>query len=64
MIALNSGNNLAGSWQHHQRNIQQDFQNAFNKKYSKIEAIAIMTDTDNSQQQATGWYKNIRLVEK
>jgi len=64
MIALDSGNNLAGSWQHHQRNIQQDFENAFNKKYSQIEAIAIMTDTDNSQQQATGWYKNIRLVEE
>ena len=64
MIALNSGNHLAGSWQHHQRNIQQDFENAFNKKYSQIEAIAIMTDTDNSQQQATGWYKNIRLTGK
>jgi len=64
MIALNSGNNLAGSWQHHQRNIQQDLEHAFNKRYSKIEAIAIMTDADNSQQQATGWYKNIRLIGK
>ena len=64
MIALNSGNRLAGSWQHHQRNIQQDFERAFNIKHSQIEAIAIMTDTDNSQQQATGWYKNIRLIKK
>jgi len=64
MIALDSGNGAAGSWRQHQRNIQQDFELAFNKKYSKIEAIAIMTDTDNSQKQATGWYKNIRLIKK
>jgi len=62
MIALDSGNTLAGTWQHHQRNIQEDFESAFNQKYKKIEAIAIMTDTDNSQQQATGWYKNFRLT--
>ncbi|NRA20081.1 MAG: DUF3047 domain-containing protein [Oceanospirillaceae bacterium] len=58
MIAVDSGTDLVGTWQHHRRNVQQDLERAFGKKYHKIDVIAIMTDTDNSSQQATGWYKN------
>ncbi len=59
MIALNSGSKRANQWQQHQRNVQQDLEAAFGKIYAEIEVIAIMTDTDNSGQKATAWYRNL-----
>lgn len=64
MISVDSGEELAGSWQHHQRNVQQDLELAFGKIFNKIDVIAVMTDTDDSNQQVTAWYKNIFFSEK
>lgn len=35
-------------WRSEKRNVQADFQKMFGKRYKKIDAIAIMTDADNS----------------
>lgn len=59
MLALNSGAQKVNTWQHHKRNVQQDLETAFGQKFDEIDVIAIMTDTDNTKQQATGWYKGI-----
>lgn len=55
MMSIDTGEQHAGTWQHHRRNVQQDLERAFGKKFDQI---AVMTDTDNSKQQATAWYKN------
>ncbi len=63
MLALNSGEELANTWQRHRRNVQDDLFTAFGVKYDQIEVLAIMTDTDNSLKKTTGWYKNISFEE-
>jgi len=41
-----------------------DYQNIFGEKPEKIDAIAIMTDTDNSGKSTSAWYGDIRFTEK
>ena len=64
MLALNNGSYLQGSWQAHRRNIQIDLKNAFAETFDTIDVIAIMTDTDNTGQKTTGWYKNFYFSEE
>lgn len=59
MIAQQSGNEKAGQWIHEQRNIRKDFKQFFQEDIKTIDAIAIMTDTDNSSKQAMSWYGDI-----
>ena len=48
MIAVQSGLKQAGQWVNEQRNIRIDYQHIFGEKTRKIDAVAIMNDTDNS----------------
>ena len=64
MLAVDSGAEKVGTWQHHTRNVQKDLEAAFGKKFDQVDVVAIMTDTDNSKQLATGWYKNIHFSEQ
>ncbi len=59
MIALQSGKTGVGEWHHQQRNIRADFKRYFGKDIDSIDAVAIMTDTDNSGQQAVAWYGDV-----
>lgn len=61
MIAIDSGAAKQGKWQHHSRNIQQDFEKYFGSKYKTITAVAIMSDTDNSGLKAHASFKNIHF---
>ena len=61
MWALNSGNEGINEWQSHSRNIQKDLISAFGKTYNKIDAIAVMTDSDNSGTRFHSWYDDIIL---
>jgi hypothetical protein len=58
MIALDSSSFEQGSWRSHQRNIQQDFLDYHGEKIDEIDAIAIMTDTDNTKAQAKAAYRD------
>lgn len=60
-IAVRSGVGQTGQWLSEKRNIRADLKQAFGEKIEQIDAIAIMTDTDNSGQSATAWYGNISL---
>lgn len=60
-IVLRSGNAAAGKWVMEKRNIRNDFKRLFGEDIQAIDAVAIMTDTDNSDQQATAWYGDIRF---
>jgi hypothetical protein len=59
MIALESGTGKTGLWLGEKRNVRKDFQRLFGSEIDKIDAVAIMTDADNTGQRATAWYGDI-----
>ena len=61
-VAADSGEELAGRWTFHQRNIYEDYRLFFGEEPPKIGAIALMTDTDNTTDSAIGYYGDISLL--
>lgn len=59
MIAVDSGSESLGHWISHQRNIREDYRQLFGEDVDTADAVAIMSDTDNSGQKATAWYGDI-----
>jgi len=59
MVSVRSASDASNQWYAEKRNVFEDLQKAFGKKIQYIDAIAIMTDTDNTDQQATAWYGDI-----
>lgn len=59
MIAVESGNEKAGMWLSESRNIYEDYKEAFGEEPPRIDAVAIMTDADNTGGNATAWYGDI-----
>lgn len=59
VMALRSGMKDAGGWVSEKRNIRTDFQQLFGEDIRQIDAVALMTDTDNSGQSATAWYGDL-----
>lgn len=59
MLAVESGAAHAGQWRQYRRNVRQDLKKLFGQDIDHIDAIAIMTDTDNTGQQASACYGNI-----
>jgi len=64
MIAVESGSARVGQWLEEKRNLLEDFRKCFGEDPPKAGAVAIMTDTDNTGEQAVGWYSPIRLISK
>lgn len=61
MVAVESGPAQVGRWRHYRRNIYQDFRRYFGSEPPPVGAIAIMTDTDNTGEQAAACYGAIRV---
>lgn len=61
MIAVASGRNGLGSWQTQRRNIAEDYQRAWGAAPGKLLGVAVMSDTDNTGETASGDYADIRL---
>ncbi|MDD5463209.1 MAG: DUF3047 domain-containing protein [Methylococcales bacterium] len=59
MIALRSSNDPIGAWQTEKRNILADLKRQFGEDIGYIDAVAIMTDTDNAHGQVTAYYGDI-----
>jgi len=57
VMALQSGRGIG--WVTEHRDVRADFKKCFNDDIIFIDAVAIMTDTDNSKQEATAWYGDI-----
>ncbi len=64
MFAVESGEAALGTWQYYSRNLRDDFKAILGKDIRYIDAVAIMTDTDNSQQKATAYYGDIFFTDK
>lgn len=61
LVAVESGDEKAGQWVSEERNIYEDYRRLFGEEPPKIGAIAIMTDTDDTRDEATAWYGDIFL---
>jgi hypothetical protein len=59
MLALRSSTDTAATWYLEKRNVAADLKEFFGTEVRYIDAVAIMTDTDNSGQQTTAYYDNI-----
>ena len=59
MIVVESGAGRIGMWVDEERNIYEDYRNAFGEDPPMINGVAIMTDTDDTGEQATAYYGDI-----
>lgn len=62
MLAVESGNQKAGDWVVQERNLLEDYQRVFGGKIPRIKAVAVMTDTDDTGENAQAWYDWIEFV--
>lgn len=60
-IVLESGPAHLGHWRSYQRDLRADFRRAFGEEPGALIGIAVMTDSDNTQTRAEGWYGEIRI---
>jgi hypothetical protein len=59
MIALRSSTDQTGTWYSEKRNILTDLKQQFGEDINHIDAVAIMTDTDDSLGKVTAYYGDI-----
>ncbi|OIN04808.1 DUF3047 domain-containing protein [Oceanisphaera psychrotolerans] len=58
MLALRNGQG-DGGWVTEKRNLKADLRRLFGKDFRYIDAVAIMTDADNSNSRAVGYYADL-----
>lgn len=61
IVAVQSGDEKAGQWVFEERNIYEDYKRIFGEDPPLLGGIAIMTDTDDTRDEATAWYGDITL---
>lgn len=60
-IVVESGTSGLRQWRSYRRNLSEDFHRAFGEAPGALQAMAVMTDGDNTQSQLTTWYGDIAL---
>jgi hypothetical protein len=61
LLALQSGNERAGQWVGEVRDIAADYQRLFGSRPTRIDGIALMSDGDNANVDATAWFSKMEL---
>ncbi len=61
VMVMESGESRVGQWVYFERNIQKDFKQAFGTEPLPILAIGIQTDTDDSNEMVTAYYREPTL---
>ena len=64
MVSVQSGPAKTGKWLAESRNIYEDYTKYFGRQPEKVGAIAIMTDTDDTQEKASARYGTIAICRK
>ncbi|SMC96405.1 Protein of unknown function [Desulfocicer vacuolatum DSM 3385] len=59
MVVVESGSNNLNTWVKERRNIREDYRKLFGQEPPMISGVAIMTDTDNTGEEATTFYGDI-----
>ncbi len=63
MLAVRSGSpEVAGQWRRESRNVREDFRRYHGRDVEQIDAVAIMTDCDDTGGEAEAWYGDIRFI--
>lgn len=57
MVAVQSGNDGLGQWQSFRRNVREDFRRFHDMDIDRVDAVAVMTDTDNTGGVAEACYR-------
>ena len=58
-VAVRSGDTHAGRWVGERRDVRADFRKLFGESVRHVDAVAIMTDTDNTGASAVAYYGDI-----
>lgn len=59
MIVVESGSQKVGMWLEEERNLYEDYKQAFGEEPPMINGVAIMSDTDNTKERAVAFYGDI-----
>ena len=60
-IVVDSGPGQLRRWREHHRDLAADFRMAFGEPPGPLQSVALMTDSDNTQSQATSWYGPVNV---
>jgi hypothetical protein len=63
-VIIESGPARLGRWLDYERDVRADYEKAFGEAPGALVGIAIMTDSDNTRQQAKAWYGPVSLMKK
>lgn len=59
MVAVDAGDDKLGQWREHRINVREALNKAFGKDFTRIDAVALMSDSDNAKGEAVAWYGDI-----
>ncbi len=59
MIVVESGDGRVGRWAEYRRDLAADYRRAFEEEPAEVLAVGLMTDSDNTREQARAWYGDI-----
>ncbi|WP_321369996.1 DUF3047 domain-containing protein [uncultured Desulfuromusa sp.] len=62
LMAIRSADDAKGVWYQEKRNVYEDLKNIFGAEIKKIDAVAIMTDSDNSKGSVSASYGDITFT--
>lgn len=60
-VVVEGGLSRVGQWINYQRDVRADFIKAFGEEPGPLRAVALMTDTDNTQSRLQAWYGRLEL---
>ncbi len=63
-FVVNGPEHSVQRWQYLQRDVAADWQSAFGESIDQIDYVYIMTDTDNTQGTAAGYYGDIEFIKQ
>lgn len=61
MVVVDTGEDNLGTWRSYRRNIYEDYKEIFGEEPPPIEGIAIMTDSDDTEEEATAYFGDIKF---
>ena len=63
MFVVEAGKENLQQWVTEKRNVREDYKKAFGEEPPMISGLAIMTDTDNTDESAIAWYGDIAFID-
>lgn len=62
MFVVRSGSAEAGRWHHEERDVLADYRRHFGEMPTRITAVAVLVDTDNTGREAEAWFADLKLA--